>query len=106
MRTINTTNGPVEVPRGTSERHPSHTLNTSHLYDEDEIVSVLPGTGWCAVIGEESVPLVAWVAEDSGRMYGVCLSDESRVDLVEGDVEKNSNFQGYRQANYYDKENN
>jgi hypothetical protein len=99
MGVINTTGGPVEIPRGTFERHHSHTLNTSHVYDEDEIIGGLPGTGWCAVIGEESVPLVAFVAMDTGRMYGVALADDGTVDLIAGDVEENSNFQGYKQVN-------
>jgi hypothetical protein len=34
------------------------------------------------------------VAEDGGRLYGVCVRG-GRIDLVEGDVEKNSDFQGY-----------
>jgi len=107
MGVINTTGGPVETPRGTFERHHSHTLNTSHAYDEDEIVAVLPASGWEAVVGGASVPLVAFVAEDSGRMYGVALAGDGTIDLIEGDVEKNSNFQGYRQVSeLLEKENN
>jgi hypothetical protein len=103
MGVVNTTSGPVEVPRGQAW-HPHHTLNTTAVYDEPEILSVLPGTGWCAVIGDEIVPLVAFIAEDSGRMYGVALAGDGTIDLVEGDVEKNSEFQGYKQVNQENKE--
>ena len=100
---LNTTRGAVPRP---GERV-GRTLNTSRLVEEDlryedeepEIIAVLPATGWVAVLGETVVPLVAWVAEDSGRMYGVSLGDAGRVDLVENDVEKLSGFSRYEQAN-------
>jgi hypothetical protein len=98
---LNTTNGPVRYHQG-HERHPDHTLNTSHAVEENlhyideepEILSVLSAPGWYAVLEGESVPLACWVAEDGGRLYGVCVRG-GRIDLVEGDVEKNSDFQGY-----------
>lgn len=103
---LNTTNGPVEVPRGTHE----HVVNTSRVVEEEmvyedeepEIISVLPATGWRALIdvGESLRPvrLVAFVALDTGRCYGVALDGERRIDLVEGDVEKRPGFVGYEQA--------
>ena len=106
---INTTTGPVAVPKGTRE----HVINTSrvteenmqYLDEEPEIIAVLPATGWVAVLGETVVPLAAWVAEDSGRMYGVSLGDDGRIDLVEGDAEKLAGFVRYEQVNNKGKEN-
>lgn len=102
---VNTTRGPVPIPRG--ERSPvGHTINTSRVVEEDmtyedeepEIISVLPGTGWHAVVNGEGIPLVAWVAMDDAKMYGVAVGEDGRVDLVEGDVEKLDAFTGYKQA--------
>jgi hypothetical protein len=102
---VNTTRGPVEVD-------PTYRyVNTSRITEEDmsfedeepEILSVLPGTGWKAVVegevGETAVPLVAWVAMDTGKMYGVAIGDDGRVDLVENDVEKLDGFVRYEQTN-------
>jgi len=99
---INTTNGPREVPRG-------HVVNTSRVVEEDlvyedeppEIIAVLGGNGWYAGVGNDAVPLVAFVALDSGRMYGVVVVGENaRIDLTAGDVEKHPEFTGYtRQEN-------
>lgn len=99
---LNTTSGPVEVPKGSRE----HVVNTSRVVEEDlvntdegpEILAVLPAAGWCAVIAEDAVPLVAFVALDSGRMYGVPIGEDGRVDLVDGDVEKHEGFVRYEQA--------
>jgi len=44
-------------------------------------------------------PLVAFVALDTGRMYGASLGDDGRVDLLEQDVEKHPGFAGYTQTN-------
>ncbi len=101
---LNTTNGPV--PRN-PDQHPAHTLNTSrvveedmrHLDEEAEIAFVLPASGWTAVVGGDAVPLVAFVALDTGRMYGASLGDDGRVDLLENDVEKHPGFAGYTQTN-------
>jgi hypothetical protein len=99
---INTTRGVVtEVPRGTREST-GHTLNTTRILEEDltyvdespEIIAVLPGTGWQAVIGGEGIPLVAWVALDDASMYGVTLGADGRIDL-NADVENNPNFVRY-----------
>ncbi len=103
MAPINTTNGPIPRP----EERPGHTVNTSRVMEEDmqyldeepEIISVLPATGWHAVIGEEAVPLAAFVAMDSGRLYGVPVGGDGRIDLVDGDIEKRDGFTGYKQAN-------
>ena len=105
---LNTTTGPAAVPRGTRE----HVINTSrvteenmqYLDEEPEIIAVLPATGWHAVVGDGAVPLVAWVAEDSGRMYGASLGDDGRIDLVAGDVEALPGFVRYEQVNTTDKE--
>jgi hypothetical protein len=106
---VNTTRGVKDIPRGEIER-PGHTLNTSRLTEEDmvyideegpEIVGVLPATGYYAVIRDEgTIPLVVWVAEDSGRMYGVVFDEDGRIDLVENDAEQIRGFAGYtNQAN-------
>ena len=107
-RIINTTNGPRVTPKGVRENvSPAHVVNTSAVVEEDliyegeepEILSVIPGTGWVATFaGGHQEPLVAWVAEDSGRMYGVVVGEEGRVDYVEDDVEKNADFQRYEQV--------
>jgi len=101
---LNTTNGPV--PKN-PEQHPAHTLNTTRVIEEDmvyedeeaEIAFVLPAAGWAAVVGGNTVPLVAFVALDTGRMYGASLGDDGRVDLLENDVEKHPGFAGYTQTN-------
>jgi len=101
---LNTINGPV--PRN-PEQHPAHTLNTSrvveedmqHLGEEAEILAVLAATGWSASVNGEAVPLVAFVALDTGRMYGASLGIDGRVDLLENDVEKHPGFAGYTQTN-------
>ena len=103
---INTTNGPQRIDP------PAHHVNTSCVVEEDlqyvdeepEILAVLPANGWAAVVGDDVLPLVAFVALDSGRMYGVPLDKAGRVDLVENDVEKRSGFAGYRQVNSNNKE--
>ena len=99
---LNTTNGPAAVPRGIGER----VINTSEVLEppqmqyvdepeEPEILSVLPATGWSALVGGVTVPLVVWVAEDTGRLYGVVPGEDGRIDLVEGDVEQRDGFTGY-----------
>ncbi len=98
---LNTTSGPR--PKGDPN---GHVINTSRIVEEElvyedeepEILAVLPATGWTAVVGGEVAPLVAFVAVDSGRMYGVGIGEDGRVDLVESDVEKQDGFTGYVQA--------
>jgi hypothetical protein len=105
---INTTAGPIERGPGAG-----HVINTSRIVEEDlqytdeppEIVEVLPAAGWCAVVGGEAVALVAFVALDSGRMYGVAVGENGRIALTE-DVEKLPAFSGYVQTNNEPKENN
>ncbi len=103
MRTINTTTGPVEVDPATRD----HVVNTSDLFEppkmqyvdeEPEIIAVVPGTGWCTVIGEEAVPVVAFVALDDASMFGVAVGANGRIDLTDS-VEKHPNFTGYTQTN-------
>src|SRR5215210_8741275 len=97
---INTTNGPrrTDTPRGTREpidagtAAEAHTINTSAVVEEDleyidedeetEILSVLPATGWYATFEDgRQEPLVAFVAMDSAKMYGVTVDTDGRVDL-------------------------
>lgn len=108
---INTTAGPVEYDRS----RPGHVVNTSRVVDEDmeildeaeEIISVLPATGWAAAVGERFVPLVVFVAMDSGKLYGVAVGADGLVDLednieVAGDFNgyhPHPGFSGYKQAN-------
>jgi hypothetical protein len=100
MRTLNTTSGPVEYdpPR-------SGHINTSAVVEEDlvyldeepEIIAVVPGGDWCALIGGEAVPVVVFVALDTGRMHGVEVGADGLIDL-NADVEKRPNFSGYTQT--------
>lgn len=104
---LNTSNGPVEY----DWTRPGHVVNTSRVTEEDmqildeepEIIAVVPGTGWYALIGGEPVSLVAFVALDDARMYGVVVGNGGRIDLTD-DVEKHPAFSGYAQTNN-DKEN-
>jgi hypothetical protein len=99
---LNTTNGAVEVPRGTR----SH-INTSdlleppkmeYLDEEPEIVSVVSAGGWQAVIGGEPVALAAFVALDDASMYGVAVDEGGRINLTTGNVELLDGFTGYAQT--------
>jgi hypothetical protein len=100
----NTTSGPRRTEVNQT-RNPAHAINDSHLVEEDlvyageaeepEIISVLPGNGWCAAVGGVTVPLVVWVAEDTGRLYGVAVGDDGLVDLHDGDIEARRGFAGY-----------
>ncbi len=104
---LNTTRGPVEYDRS----RPGHVTNTSRAVEEDmqyldeepEIVSVVPAAGWCAAVGESLLPLVVFVALDSGRMYGVVVGDDGKVDL-EDNIEDAVDFNGYHQATNEPKE--
>ncbi len=97
MRTLNTTSGPVEYdpPR-------SGHINTSRVVEEDltyegeepEIIAVVPGGDWCAEISGEAVPVVVFVALDTGRMHGVAVGANGLIDL-NADVEDNPNFVRY-----------
>jgi len=99
LRTINTSDGPKQY----DPARPGHTLNTSRLTEEDltyedaepEILAVVPGGDWCAEIAGEAVPVVAFVALDSGKMYGVAIGEDGRIDLTDGNVENNPNFVRY-----------
>jgi hypothetical protein len=77
----------------------------NYLDEEPEILAVLPATGWQAVVGGEAVGLVAFVALDDGRMHGVAVGDDGRVDLTNS-VEQHPGFTGYKQATNEPKENN
>ncbi len=99
---LNTTSGPQEVPRGTR----SH-INTTAILEpplmsyegeEPEIIAVVPGGDWCALIGGEAVPVVVFVALDSGKMHGVAVGADGLIDL-NADVETRPHFSGYKQAN-------
>jgi hypothetical protein len=97
---LNTTSGPVEYDRS----RPGHVINTSdvveppqmqYLDEEPDILAVLPGGDWCAVIGEECVPLVAFVVLDDASVFGVVLGENGLVDLAQGNAEDNPNFVRY-----------
>ncbi len=71
------------------DRTPSHTLNTTRILEEPdlvyedeepEIAFVLPAGDWCALVDGGTRPLVAWVVLDNGAMYGVAMGDDGRVD--------------------------
>jgi hypothetical protein len=104
---MNTSNGPVVV-----DPTPNQHVNTSRVVEEDlaytdedpEIIFVLPAAGWAAVVGDEVVDLVAFVALDSGRMYGVVVGEDGRIDLTE-EAEKHPAWSGYVQTNNEPKEN-
>jgi hypothetical protein len=108
MRVMNTTAGPVVFDRS----RPGHVVNTSRVVEEDmraldeppEILSVMPAGDWRAVVGDELVVLVAFVALDSGQLYGVAVGPRGRVDLTENNVETYAGFTGYIQTNNEPKE--
>jgi hypothetical protein len=108
MRVVNTSTGPVAV----SPDPPRH-INTSRVTEEDltytdeppEILSVMPAGDWHAVVEGEPVPLIAFVALDDGKLYGVAVGPAGRVDLTEGNVETYAGFSGYVQTNNEPKEN-
>ncbi len=107
MRVMNTTAG----PRYIDSMRPGHVVNTSRVTDEDmeildeepEIIGVLPATGWAAAVGERFVPLVVFVAMDSGKLYGVAVGNDGKVDLEES-IEDAVDFNGYHQVNNEPKE--
>jgi len=102
MRTINTSAGPVTI-----DPEPPRHIATTRIYDEDmhvldedpEIVSVVPAIGWAAAVGEALVPLVVFVALDDGRLYGVAVGNDGKVDL-EDNIEKAVDFNGYLQTTH------
>jgi len=75
------------------------------LDEEPEIVSVVPAAGWCAAVGEKLVALIAFVALDDGKLYGVVVGPDGRVDLTNS-VEQHRGFTGYIQTTNEPKENN
>jgi hypothetical protein len=95
---LNTTNGAVEVPRGTR----SYVNTTSLLeppemrYSDEspEIIAVVAGWNWCALVEGVAVPMPLWVALDDGSVYGVVLGEDGLVDLYNS-VENNPNFVRY-----------
>jgi len=110
MKVMNTSSGPVSV-----DPEPPRHINTSDILEppqmvyedeEPEIVSVVPAADWCAVVGEALVPLVVFVAMDDGKLYGVVVGPDGRVDLTEGNAEDIPGFTGYIQTNNEPKENN
>ena len=108
MRVMNTTAGPVEYDRS----RPGHTVNTSDILEppkmeytdeEPEILTVVPATGWCAVVGEKLVALIAFVAMDDGKLYGVAVGEDGRIDLTNS-AELHPGFTGYKLATNEPKE--
>ncbi len=102
---INTTNGPAAAPRGTREST-GHTINTTRILEEDltyvdaepEILTVLPGGDWCAIVEGVAVPLVVWTVLDDGSVYGVAVGADGRIDLTDS-MEQHPGFVRYEQAN-------
>ena len=100
---LNTTNGPV--PKN-PDQHPAHTLNTTRVTEEDmvyedeeaEIAFVLPASGWAAVVGGNTVPLVAFVALVDATMYGAVIGPDGLIRLTDS-VEDTRDFRGYTQTN-------
>ncbi len=96
---LNTTSTLREIPKGSREHVSEHVINTSAIYDEEaEILAVLPGTGWCASVNGEAVPLVAFAALDTGKMYGAVIGPDGLIDLT-ANVEETPGFRGYEQTN-------
>ena len=96
---LNTTSTLREIPKGSREHVSEHVINTSAIYDEEaEILAVLPGTGWCASVNGEAVPLVAFVALDDATMYGVAVAEDGCIRLTDN-VEDTRDFTGYTQTN-------
>jgi hypothetical protein len=110
MRVMNTSSGPVSVgpdpPRHVNTSDVLEPPRMEYLDEEPEIIAVVPAADWCAVVGEALVPLVVFVAMDDGRLYGVVVGDDGRVDLVENTAEDIPGFTGYIQTNNEPKENN
>jgi hypothetical protein len=107
MRTINTSDGPKQY----DPTRPGHTLNTSAVVEEDlqyldeepEIVSVVAGGNWCAVIADEAVPMPVWVVLDDASVYGVVIGEAGLLDPLDS-VETRPGFTGYKQVNNDKKE--
>jgi hypothetical protein len=105
---LNTTNGPQNV-----DPNPHRHIATTRIYEEDmvytdedpEILSVMPAGDWRAVVEGEPVPLVAFVALDDGKLYGVVVGPRGRVDLTEDNAEDLAGFSGYRKVNELQKGN-
>lgn len=103
---LNTTNGPREAPRG-------HVVNTSRILEEEltyedeepEILAVFSGTDWTAVVVDKRLTLVAFVALDDAKMYGVAVGEDGHIDLIAGSVEDLPVSVGYEQASTNEKEN-
>jgi hypothetical protein len=55
-----------------------------------------PGA-WVALVGSELVPLVAWVALEDSKAYGVAPGEDGRVSLHDS-VEDRDWFKGYERA--------
>ncbi len=83
--------------------------NTTRILEEDlvyedaepDILAVLPGGGWSAVVDGDAIPLVAWVALDDASMHGVALDEGGRVNLS-NNVEKHPGFTGYKKTSTND----
>jgi len=105
---MNTSNGPVVV-----DPTPHQHVNTSRVVEEDmqyldeepEIIAVVPAAGWCAAVGEALIPLIVFVAMDSGKLYGVAVGDDGRIDLTNS-AELHPGFTEYKLATNEPKENN
>jgi hypothetical protein len=104
---LNTTNGAVEAPRGAR----SYVNTTSLLeppemrYSDEspEIIAVVAGGNWCALVEGVAVPMPLWVALDDGSVYGVVIGEDGLLD-PQVSVETHPHFSGYTHGNFNDKE--
>lgn len=100
---LNTTNGPVTVPRGAREH-----VNTSaileppamdYLDEPPEITKVLNAGGWAAAFEDgHQEELLFWCVLDDATVHGVVLDEDGLVNLAEGNVEARDGFRGYKQT--------
>jgi hypothetical protein len=56
--------------------------------EEPEILAVLPANGWAAIVGDDLVPLVAWVAMDTAKMCGVAVGGDAPCSSEAGSHDK------------------
>lgn len=109
MRTINTTSGPVEVPKGARE----HVVNTSDILEPPQmqyvdeppaVEQVLNAAGWAAIFEDgHREDLIFWCVLDDASVHGVVLGRDGLIDLTEN-AEDLDGFQKYGQANTNHKE--
>ncbi len=106
MRTVNTTAGSREY----DTTRPGHVVNTSRIVEEDlvyedeepTVVQILNADGWVATFEDgHQENLIFWCLLDDATVHGVVLGERCRVDLTEGNVEKDPGFAGYVQVSQH-----